>query len=150
MTRPRASETILVVEDSDDEYDALVRALSRDRHLTISLHRYKDGQQALDYLFHRGLYKDAEKGVLPGIILLDLNVPGIDSRKVLAELKNDDRLRRIPVIVMTNSDAERDIEECYRLGANTYIRKPFDWSDFLNSIQHLKKYWFEIAILPKG
>lgn len=150
MTRINVSQTILIVDDSDDDYNATVRALSKDGGLQNPLHRCEDGQQALDYLFYRGAYKDADKVGIPGIILLDLNLPGIDGRQVLAELKNDDKLKRVPVIVMTNSDADRDIEDCYRMGANTYIRKPFDWLEFCDAIRHLKEYWFDIAFLPRS
>lgn len=138
----------MIVDDSDDDYDVTVRALSRDPSLPNPVHRCEDGQQALDCLFHRGAYQDADKAVLPGIILLDLNMPGIDGRMVLEELKSDARLRRIPVIILSNSDAERDIEDCYRMGANTYICKPFDLSEFSEAMHHLKEYWFKVAILP--
>ena len=137
------------MDDSDDDYDATARALSQNGGPANPLVRCENGQQALDYLFRRGSYKDADGSALPGLILLDLNLPGLDGRKVLAELKECDVLRRIPVVVMTNSDADRDVEAAYRLGANTYIRKPFDWPDFVKAIQRLKDYWFELAILPK-
>ena len=149
MKRLNASQKIMIVDDSDDDYSATVRALSRDGGLQNPLHRCEDGQQALDYLFRRGFCNDEDKADLPGIILLDLNMPRIDGRRVLEELKKDDRLKRIPVIVMTNSNADRDIDECYRLGANTYINKPFEWAEFCKVIRHLKEYWFEIASIPK-
>ena len=148
MTRLDATQTILIVDDSDDDYEATVRALSRGANLPNPLHRCENGQQALDYLFQRGQRRDDAMS-MPGIVLLDLNMPGIDGRRVLAELKTDAKLRRIPVIIMTNSDAERDIDDCYQLGANSYIRKPLEWQAFANCIQRLKAYWFEVAILPK-
>jgi CheY-like chemotaxis protein len=149
MTPLKADRAILIVDDSDDDYDAIVRALSRDGKLANPLHRCENGQQALDYLFHRGPYQETDE-VAPGIILLDLNLPGIDGRKILATLKSDDKLRQIPVIVMTNSNAERDVEECYKLGANTYVRKFFNWPEFCMLVQRLKEYWFEVATLPKA
>lgn len=150
MTRVDSTQTILIVDDSDDDYDATVRALRKDKNLKNPLRRCEDGRQALDYLFCRGAYREPKAAERPGIILLDLNMPGIDGRKVLAEVKGDANLRSIPVIVMTNSDDERDIEDCYEMGANTYIRKPLNWSSFFEAMQRLKEYWFEIAILPKS
>jgi CheY-like chemotaxis protein len=143
------TQTILIVDDSDDDYDATVRALCKNNNLQNPLRRCEDGHQALDYLYHRGPYQNFGESDRPGIILLDLNLPGIDGRKVLAEIKGDAQLKRIPVIVMTNSDDERDIQVCYDIGANTYIRKPLNWPGFLEAMQRLKEYWFEIAILPK-
>ena len=150
MTRVNSAQTILIVDDSDDDYDATVRALLKDKNMKNPLHRCEDGRQALDYLFRRGDYRRPKAAVRPGIILLDLNMPGIDGRKVLAEIKGDAKLKSIPVIIMTNSDDERDIECCYEMGANTYIRKPLNWSSFFEAMQRLKEYWFEIAILPKS
>lgn len=149
MNHVSVSQTILIVDDSDDDYDATVRALCKDKNLKNPLHRCEDGKQALDYLFRRGAYSDLGHADRPGIILLDLNMPGIDGRKVLTEVKNDAELKRIPVIVMTNSNDQRDIEDCYAIGANTYIRKPLDWSGFFAAMQRLKEYWFEIALLPR-
>ncbi|MBS1212917.1 MAG: response regulator, partial [Proteobacteria bacterium] len=85
----------------------------------------------------------------PIVILLDLNLPGTDGREVLAEIKQDERLRQIPVVVLTTSSDERDIERCYQMGANSYIKKPVDLEGFMRAIQLLKDYWFEIVILPK-
>lgn len=149
MTPINVSQTILIVDDSDDDYDATVRALCKDKNLKNPLYRCEDGKQALDYLFRRGAYSDLCLADRPGIILLDLNMPGIDGRTVLAEIKGDVELKRIPVIVMTNSDDERDIRICYEIGANTYIRKPLNWTGFFEAMRRLKEYWFEIAILPK-
>lgn len=150
MNRMDSTQTILIIDDSDDDFDATVRALRKDKNLKNPLHRCEDGMQALDYLFQRGLYQEPGTAVRPGIILLDLNMPGIDGRHVLAEIKNADDLKSIPVIVMTNSNDQRDIEDCYDMGANTYIQKPLNWSSFFEAMQRLKEYWFEIAILPKA
>lgn len=149
MTLVEGSQTILVVDDSDDDYDATARALYRGRNLRNPLRRCEDGQEALDYLFRTGRYTAKADAPRPGIILLDLNMPGIDGRAVLAKIKGDGSLCSIPVIVMTNSNAKRDIDACYEMGANTYIQKPLDWQSFLEAMDRLKEYWFEIAILPR-
>jgi two-component system, response regulator len=143
------TQTILIVDDSDDDYEAAVRALSRGGNLANPVHRCETGQQALDYLLHRKPSKDGSGDTPPGIILLDLNMPGIDGRKVLVKLKCDEKLRGIPVIIMSNSDAERDVDDCYQLGANTYLRKASNFPDLCKTIQQLREYWFEAASLPK-
>lgn len=150
MKSVKATQTILIVDDSDDDYDATVRALTKNSNLKNPIHRCEDGKQSLDYLFRRGRYADPTLSPRPGIILLDLNMPGIDGRRVLADIKAHDDLRSIPTIVMTNSDDERDINACYDMGANTYIRKPLSWPNFLEAIARLKEYWFEIAVLPRA
>lgn len=146
MTALKADQVILIVDDSDDDYDATVRALRRGGNLTNPVHRCENGKQALDYLFRRTPHEQP----LPGLILLDLNMPGVDGRRVLTEVKRNDELRRIPIIVMTTSEAEHDVEACYQLGANTYVRKPFDFLDLCKVIQCIKEYWFEIASLSKA
>lgn len=150
MARLDPTQTILIVDDSDDDYDATVRALQKGKNLRNPIHRCEDGQDALNYLFGRGRYASSEARPRPGIILLDLNMPGIDGRRVLAEIKNNQELKSIPVVVMTNSDDERDIEDCYEIGANTYIQKPLNWTGFFDAMQRLRQYWFEIAILPRA
>lgn len=145
-----ACQTILVVDDSEDDFDATKRALTKGTNLKNPIHHCEDGQEALDYLFQQGRYAAPVAAPRPGIILLDLNMPGVDGRKVLEEMNNHSDLRRIPTIVMTNSDDERDINACYEMGANTYVRKPLNWGSFFESMTRLKEYWFEIAVLPKS
>jgi two-component system response regulator len=142
----RSGRTILIVEDSDDDFDAVTRAFRRELAVDNPLHRCEDGRKALAYLAD-SLCGNA---TLPAVILLDLNLPGIDGRKVLEDVKNDERLRFIPVLVMTNSDAQRDVRDCYRMGANCYIRKSLDWASFVMTMAHLKKFWFDTAILPEA
>lgn len=113
------------------------------------IYRCEDGDDALDYLYHRGEFSDPETSPTPGVILLDLNLPGTNGRDVLEVIKQDDALKKIPVIVMTTSSDERDIEGCYKAGANSYVHKPVDFDGFIRSIQRLTDFWFEIAILPK-
>jgi len=139
---------ILIVEDSDIDYETTLRAFKKS-NLANPVHRCEDGEEALDYLFQRNQYSDAESSPRPELILLDLNLPGTDGRDVLEELKKDPKLKTIPVIVLTTSSDKRDIEKCYQVGANSYINKPVDLRGFFTAIQRLKDFWFEVALLPK-
>lgn len=143
-------QTILIVEDSDDDYEATTRALIKGTNLKNPIRRCENGEETLDYLYQREQYAEPGAAPRPGIILLDLNLPSIDGRSVLETIKNDAELRTIPTIVMTNSDDERDINACYKLGANTYVKKPLNIAVFFEAITRLKEYWFEIAVLPKS
>ncbi len=145
----KTSQPILIIEDSPEDFEATVRAFNKSG-LGNPVYHCEDGDDALDYLYHRGKFSDPEKSPRPGIILLDLNLPGTDGREVLCEIKNDLDLRKIPVIVLTTSKDQRDIEHCYEAGANSYIHKPVNINGFFESIQRLKDYWFEIVVLPKG
>ena len=138
---PLESQPILIVEDSDDDFDAAKRAFNKANLRNPIVHVYS-GTEALDYL-------QSDSQVKPGIILLDLNMPGIDGRKTLEIIKQRDALKQIPVVILTTSNDERDIEACYKLGANTYIQKPVDFDGLIAAIKRLKEYWFEIALLPK-
>ena len=142
------AQLILFIEDSDDDFFAAERAFMK-AGLRNSIRRLTNGDQAVEYLFRRGEFSQPNTAPLPGIILLDLNLPGLDGRDVLRMIKADSNLRKIPVIVLTTSNAEKDIEQCYLDGANTYVQKPVELKDFILAITRLKDYWFEIAILPK-
>ena len=144
----KQNQAILIVEDSPEDYEATVRAF-RKAGLANSIMRCENGEEALDYLYHRGVYVDPEKSPRPGIILLDLNMPGLDGRGLLTIIKNDNNLKKIPVVVLTTSSDERDIDKCYEEGANSYINKPVDLNGLMIAIQRLRDYWFEIVILPK-
>jgi len=111
-----SSQPILLVEDSPEDFEATQRAF-RKSGLKNPLVRCEDGDQALDYLYRRGEYADPARSPRPGVVLLDLNLPGTDGRQVLSEIKGDERLRDIPVVVLTTSADERDITACYRAGA---------------------------------
>jgi two-component system response regulator len=146
MTRdqvPKLRETqpILVVEDSPDDFDATKRAFSK-VNLRNAVVRAESGEAALAYL-------NSSECARPGIILLDLNMPGMDGRRTLEIIKKNKDFRKIPVVILTTSNDERDVRVCYELGANTYIQKPVDLDGLISAIKRLKEYWFEIAILPK-
>jgi len=147
MTTP--NQPILLVEDSPEDFETTVRAFRRSG-LKNPIQRCADGDEALDYLFRRGAYSDPETAPRPGVILLDLNLPGTDGREVLLEIKKDATLKQIPVVVLTTSRDERDVDACYRAGANSYIQKPVDMEGFMKAIERLNGYWFEVVILPKG
>ncbi len=142
-------QVILIVEDSDDDYESTVRALQRSGNLKNRILRCESGDEALDYLYGQGKFADRVEFPIPSVILLDLNMPGTDGRMVLRKIKNDDSVKDIPVVVLTTSNDAKDIDACYKDGANTYIHKPVDLDGFFKAIKQLKEYWFEIAILPK-
>lgn len=148
MMPHREIQTILIVEDNDDDFLATVRAFKK-AELFNPVQRCTNGDQALDYLLRRGEFSDPDKAPRPGIILLDLNLPGTDGRQVLRVVKADPDLKKIPVVVLTTSRARQDIEKCYADGANSYIQKPVDMAGFVRAIMRLKEYWFEVALLPK-
>ena len=141
-------QSILLVEDSPEDYETTTRAL-RKAGLANPIVHCSDGDDALDFLRHQGRHAGAGRASRPGVILLDLNLPGTDGREVLAEVKGNDRLKQIPVIVLTTSTDDRDIQKCYLAGANSYIQKPVDLLGFIRAIQQLKDYWFEVVILPR-
>lgn len=136
------SQPLLLIEDSADDYEATTRAFAK-ANLYNPVIWCKSGEEALELLH-------GKKIEWPGLIMLDLNMPGLDGRKVLALLKEDEKLRQIPVIILTTSADTRDIEECYRMGANSYVQKPVSFDGLIEAIRRLKEYWFEMALLPKG
>jgi CheY-like chemotaxis protein len=108
----------------------------------------EDGDELLDYLYHRGKYADAGSSPSPGLILLDLNMPRKDGREALREIKADPDLRRIPVVVLTTSKAEEDIYRTYDLGANSFITKPVSFEGLVAVMRDIGRYWIEIVELP--
>lgn len=139
---------ILIVEDSPEDFEATRRALRKSR-LGNGVYHCADGDEALDFLHHRGKYADLASAPRPSMILLDLNLPGTDGREVLAEIKQDPQLRNIPVVVLTTSTDPRDIESCYEVGANSYVQKPVDLEGLVHGLERLQDYWFEIVVLPE-
>ena len=143
---PGPSQPILLVEDSPEDFETTERAF-RKSGLKNPIVRCSDGDEALEFLFRRGRFADAPR---PGVILLDLNLPGTDGREVLAEIKADASLKQIPVIVLTTSSDDRDVQACYNAGASSYIQKPVDLDGFMRAIERLNDYWFEVVILPRS
>ena len=143
------AQLILIVEDNDDDYIATMRAFKK-ANFANPVQRCTNGDQALDYLFRRGEFSAPGKAPRPGLILLDLNLPGTDGRSVLHTIKAAPELLKIPVVVLTTSNAEQDIEQCYAAGANSYVQKPVDFEGFIRAIARLSEYWLKVSILPKG
>lgn len=135
---------ILLVEDNPGDIRLTQEAL-KESNLDIHLDVVSDGEQAVDFLTHKGKYADA---VRPSVILLDLNLPKKNGIEVLREIKFNDALKKIPVIVLTTSDADHDISKAYGLHANCYILKPVDFDDFAKVIKLVEVYWFNTVKLP--
>jgi CheY-like chemotaxis protein len=142
-----STSTILIVEDTDEDYEACVTALTEDNNLGNPIVRCETGDEALNYLWGHGEFAET-KPEMPCLILLDLNLPGTDGREVLTQIKADDALKVIPIIVMTSSRDEHDIKSCYQHGANSYVVKPVDLNGFIEAITRLRDFWFRIVVLP--
>ncbi len=144
-----AERNILLVEDSDVDYETVIRAFKKGK-LGNPVIRCEDGDDALDYLYRRNRFADPAESPRPSLVLLDLNLPGTDGREVLEEMKTDPALRDIPVIVMTTSSDERDVERCYKYGANSYVAKPVSFERYIEAIKRLHTYWFKTVMLPEN
>ncbi len=138
---------LLVIEDSNEDFEAFQRYVRRSP-LTIPIYRCVDGDEALAFLYRTGRYADPQSAPRPGLILLDLNLPGTDGREVLRKIKQDETLKLVPVVIFTTSNNPKDIETCYEQGANSYIVKPMDFNRLKRSIQILIDYWFDTTVLP--
>ena len=143
---PLSGVQILLVEDSAGDV-SLTREALRDAKVHNELHVVGDGIEALAYLRGEGQYAGA---ATPDLVLLDLNLPRKDGREVLEEMKADDHLKRIPVVVLTTSSSESDIYESYQLHANAFVTKPVAYTDFLAAVRQLEGFWLEIVQLPDG
>jgi CheY-like chemotaxis protein len=139
--------TILIADDDADDRMMASEALEESR-LANDLRFVEDGEELLDYLYHRGRFAAAGESPRPGLILLDLNMPRMDGREALREIKGDPALRSIPVVVLTTSKAEEDIYRTYDLGVNSFITKPVQFDGLVEVMKALGKYWFEIVELP--
>ncbi len=137
---------ILLVEDNPADVRLTFEAL-KDGKISNGMHVAKDGVEALDFLFRRGAFAEVPR---PDLILLDLNLPKKDGREVLAEIKADPDLKRIPVVVLTTSGAEDDIIRSYNLHANCYVTKPVDLEQFMEVVRTIEDFWLTIVSLPKA
>jgi CheY-like chemotaxis protein len=147
---PRRPFTILLADD-DEEDRELARDALQDSHLANEMKFVVDGQDLLDYLRHQGRWADPSvEAPRPGIILLDLNMPKKDGREALAEIKADDSLRRIPIVVLTTSKDEADVLKTYDLGVSSFITKPVTFGGLVEVMRTWTQYWFEIVELPNG
>ncbi len=139
---------LLVVEDSDEDFEALSRIINQLKIDSIRVHRCIDGDDALDFLHREGQYHNANDIPFPRLVILDLNLPGTDGREVLATIKQGKTLKTIPVVVFSTSSNPKDIEVCYETGCNSYMLKPMSNSQLKSSVETLLKYWFKTVILP--
>lgn len=137
---------ILLVDDSPTDVMIAKEALSLST-VKNPVHVVSDGDEALDFLYRRGKHSDAPR---PGLILLDLNLPRRSGQEVLATIKTDDNLKSIPVVVLTTSHAQSDIQKSYRLHANSYITKPVDFDQLAKVVQANQHYWFQMVTLPEA
>ena len=147
--KPRHPIVILLVDDDEEDLQMTQEAL-RESRLGNNLQTTCDGEEMMDYLLRRGRYADPSDAPVPGLILLDLNMPKKDGREALAEIKANSELRQIPVIVLTTSKAEEDIFRSYDLGVNSFITKPVTFAGLVEAMRVLSQYWFEIVNLPDG
>ena len=143
----KSSITILLVEDDPADQELTRRAFEEGRILN-RLEIVDDGLQALEYLRQTGRYSEPGSAPRPDLVLLDLNLPGLDGREVLKAIRADPELQLIPVVALTTSRAEQDVIETYEAGVNSYITKPLAMDDFVQLLRSLERYWFEVVKLP--
>ncbi|MEN8802793.1 MAG: response regulator [Thiogranum sp.] len=141
------SKTILLVEDNPDDEALTLRALKRNNILNEVIVA-RDGAEALDYLFARGAHSGRDTSKQPEVILLDLKLPKVDGLEVLQQIRQDERIGRLAVVILTSSNEERDIIAGYDLGANSYIRKPVDFNQFMEAVRQLGLYWLVLNVSP--
>jgi CheY-like chemotaxis protein len=138
---------ILLVEDNPTDLELTMHALTK-HNLANKIHTVRDGEEALDFLFCRGVFSDRGFADAPKVILLDLKLPKVDGLEVLRAIKADSRTKAIPVVIMTSSNQQRDLVEGYQLGVNSYIQKPINFVEFQEVIQKLGYYWLVVNKPP--
>ena len=141
------SKTILLVEDNPDD-EALTRRAFARSNIRNEIAVARDGQEALDYIFGTGQYAGRTAAALPQVVLLDLKLPKIDGLEVLRRIRADERTRMLPVVILTSSTEEKDMVRGYTLGVNSYVRKPVDFSEFIEAARQLGLYWLLINETP--
>lgn len=139
---------ILLIEDNEHDAEMTIRALKKNR-ITNGVVHLKDGAQALDFLFGTGEFAGRNINEKPKVILLDLKMPKVDGIEVLQQIKSNELTRKIPVVVLTSSKENPDIDKCYALGANSYIVKPVDFNGFMEAISHSGLYWVMLNHPPQ-
>jgi len=142
------ARTILVVEDNPDDEELTLRSLRRAR-LANEVVVARDGSEALDYLYGGGDYAERDPAQVPALVLLDLKLPKVDGIAVLKRIRAEPLTRYLPVVVMTSSSEDEDMVRSYDSGANSYVRKPVDFSEFATAVQQLGLYWLVINSVPK-
>jgi two-component system, response regulator len=142
------SRTLLLVEDNKNDVDLTLRAFEKSSAAIREIVVARDGEEALEYLFATGLHATRDSKSMPEVVLLDLKLPKMDGLDVLRHMRADERTRRIPVVVLTSSDEDKDILESYELGANSFVRKPVSFVDFVETARQLGLYWLVINQAP--
>ena len=143
----KGQRLILLVEDNDDDVELTLRALRRNR-VANRVDVVRDGAEALEYLFATGSYSGRDLRDTPNLVLLDLKLPKVGGLEVLERLRADARTRRLPVVILTSSNVESDLARSYDLGANSYIRKPVDFTQFMEAVNQLGLYWLVLNEAP--
>ena len=141
------SKMILLVEDNVDDEELTIRAL-RKNHIGNKIHVARDGAEALDFLFCEGIYADRDSNEMPQVTLLDLKLPKVDGLEVLRRLRADERTHFLPIVILTTSMEEQDVIEGYKFGANSYVRTPVDFNEFLEAARQLGLYWLVLNRVP--
>lgn len=141
------NKIVLLVEDNPDDEALTVRAL-RKNHLSNEITVARDGQEALDFMFGQGAYADRDTSILPQVILLDLKLPKVDGLQVLEQLRANPKTRHVPIVILTSSSQEQDMIRGYDLGANSFVRKPVDFEQFLEAARQLGLYWLVLNEVP--
>jgi two-component system response regulator len=141
------NKTILLVEDNEDDIELTLRAFAKSG-VANEIVVVRDGEEALNYLFATGAFGARDPKALPEVVLLDLKLPKVDGLGVLRKLRADERTRRLPVVVLTSSNEERDVFSSYDLGANSFVRKPVDFAQFLEAARQLGLYWLVLNEPP--
>ena len=134
---------VILVEDNPNDLDLTLHALKKARFLD-KVHVVRDGAQALDFIFARGIYRGRVQATLPSVMLLDLKLPKVSGLEVLAEIKKDPRAKMLPVVVLTSSGEDQDIDKAYALGANSYIVKPVEFGKFYEALTTIGLYWIAV------
>ena len=144
----RLPRPLLVGEDNNEDFMVLERII-QDMGLPNLIYRCADGDEVLDYLYREGDYQNPTQSPRPGVLLLDLNLPGTDGREVLQQLRQDSNLQNLPVVIFTTSSNPKDIEFCYRHGANGYLIKPMDFNQLKQTVQMFVGFWLSTNVSPK-
>ena len=143
----KTNRTILLVEDNPDDVELTLRALKQ-YNIRNEIAVVRDGAEALDYLFATGAYSDRDTTTMPAVVILDLKLPKVDGLEVLQRMRADERTKTVPVVILTSSTEEQDMVNGYKFGANSYVRKPVDFTQFVESARQLGLYWLVINEPP--